>query len=132
MARPPDSTPEQIAAFGQALTDELNTRGFNQAELVRRYEALTGETVHQTTVSRWVAGAQEPSRRQAVTVEAALDLPPGLLTRHLGYVPTAAAPAVDLVAAINAAADLAPGDRALLLDMYTRLRTVEHARRQKR
>lgn len=129
MARPPDSTPEQLAAFGRALDEELRSRGLSQADLRRQLEPLTGAAVHQTTVSNWVGGKHEPSRAQVAAVEQILDVPPGHLARLLGYVPAGAVPARNVVEAIEADLDLSPEQREDLIAQYELMRERTLARR---
>lgn len=89
---------EDRPAFGQALGEALAARGMTQSELGARLGFQQG------TVSGWVTGLNPPERRQTVfELERALELPPGHLSLHLGYLPPAAAgaPVVDVETAIR-------------------------------
>lgn len=81
-------------AFGAALADALAIRGVYQADLADTLGTTQG------TISGWVTGKSEPETpEKAFAVERALDLQPGTLSRHLGYVP----PDLDAVMTVEAA-----------------------------
>jgi transcriptional regulator with XRE-family HTH domain len=129
VARPTDSTPEQMAAFGQAIAEELRSRGLTQAQLRRDLEEALGDTIHQTTVSNWVAGKHEPSRTQAILLEEFLRAAPGSLTRHIGYLPLTAHPTIDVIDAIGADPGLTPEQREDLTAQYEGMLARTRARR---
>lgn len=131
MARSPESTPEQLANFSQALAEELRARGVAQAELHRALQDLLDDTFNASTVSNWVAGKHEPSRRQVAAIEQILELPAGALTRHLGYLPVDAIPAVTTSDAIAIDPTLTPEQREDLAAQYAGMQTRAHARRQR-
>jgi len=74
--------------FGDALRRRLDELDQTQEWLgveVARIEGRSGP-VAQTTVSNWVNGRAAPKPATAVTIEKALGVRPGSLTRLLGYV----------------------------------------------
>lgn len=76
---------QQRQAFGNALACARQTHKMTQREVAR---ALN---VSQGLISGWETGSYEPSPRDACRVEEVLGVDPGELTRHLGYLPLAAA-----------------------------------------
>lgn len=74
------------AAFGDALGDTLAVRKVTQRVLGERLGGIT-----QSAISAWIAGQSEPSREMVFQIEQVLELPPGNLSRHLGYLPPSAA-----------------------------------------
>lgn len=73
-------------AFGDALAEAMAVRGMTQRELG---EALG---LKQPTISAWIAGTVSTITPSLVfETERALRLPPGRLSRILGYVPMSAA-----------------------------------------
>lgn len=100
--------------FARSLAAELDARGMTQRDLAD----LVG--VRQNTVSRWVAAdgfAPDPDR--VFAIEAALDLPPGALSQHLGYAPVEARPTPSVLEAIEAAPNLEPWQRDALVAVYS-------------
>lgn len=75
---------EERAGFGRALGDSLSVRRVTQRELADRLG------VKQPTVSAWISGDAEPAPEIVFRIEEALELGPGTLSRHLGYLPPAA------------------------------------------
>jgi transcriptional regulator with XRE-family HTH domain len=71
-------------SFGAALASARTVRGITQRSLGER---LGGTT--QSAISAWEAGEAEPAPDTVFTVEKALDLPGGHLSRILGYMPAA-------------------------------------------
>jgi transcriptional regulator with XRE-family HTH domain len=69
-------------AFGVALASARSVRGVTQRSLG---ELLGGTT--QSAISAWEAGEAEPAPDTVFTVEQALELPGGHLSRILGYLP---------------------------------------------
>ena len=69
-------------AFGAALASARAVRGITQRALGER---LGGTT--QSAISAWEAGEAEPAPDTVFSVEVALDLPGGHLSRVLGYLP---------------------------------------------
>lgn len=69
-------------AFGTALARAREEAGYSrQADLAEELG------VDQRKVSQWERGKIEPDREMMPLIELALELPPGTLTRHLGYLP---------------------------------------------
>jgi transcriptional regulator with XRE-family HTH domain len=63
--------------------------------------------VSQSAISGWTLGDNEPLPATVFAIESKLDLPPGHLSRHLGYVPLdAAVPSITLEEAVLADPDL--------------------------
>lgn len=79
-----DEQEESRRRFGAALEQALTLRRRSQKEVG---DAL-GTT--QSSVSAWKAGESEPSYATVFGLERYLRLPPGFLSRHLGYVPVEA------------------------------------------
>lgn len=75
------SAAERRRAFAAALVEARNVRGFTQGELGS--EVGLG----QPAISAWEAGENQPEPEVVFAVEEALDLPPGHLSKHLGYMP---------------------------------------------
>lgn len=76
---------ERRKAFGDALAEALQVRGVTQAQLGQQIGRIT-----QSAISQWRSGEAEPNPETVFKVEKALDLPPGHLSRHLGYLPPSA------------------------------------------
>lgn len=72
--------------------------------------------VKQSTMSSWVNGVAAPSPDTVFALEAAIKVPPGSLSRHLGYVPLdAAKTALTVKAAVHADTALGTVERAMIL-----------------
>lgn len=102
--------------FQQALERAL--AGTSQAEVARVADVAA------STISTWLSrpGAAKP--QQVFAVERALDLPPGHLSRHLGYVPVSVdRPPVDVIEAIEADGALDDPDRDALIFFYSFFKT---------
>ncbi len=72
---------KQRKAFGEALRVALAEREVRQVDLAKAIRTT------QSSVSAWVTGAAEPAARTVFMIERVLDLPPGSLSRILGYLP---------------------------------------------
>lgn len=72
---------KRLREFGETLTQAMNVRGMTH----RRLGEELGVT--QSAISAWKSGAAEPSSRTVFAIERALELPPGHLSRTLGYLP---------------------------------------------
>lgn len=79
------SSSQQCQAFGNALTRARENNKMTQREVA---QALN---VSRHLISAWERGTSEPSPQDACRVEEELGVEPGELTRHLGYLPLAAA-----------------------------------------
>lgn len=98
------NNPPDIRGFKQALKQAREARGLSQEALVKKLGKKA-----QSVASKWedVGGDQArkvPDPDDVFLLEDALELPPGTLSRHLGYLPldTTAGSEVDAVAAIMA------------------------------
>lgn len=86
---------EQAAAFGRALGDVMERRGISQTELAAEVGRVMGrKPLSQPWVSEIRRGIKTPTPEVAMAMEVVLDVTPGQLTRHLGFLPVDAAPAV--------------------------------------
>lgn len=72
---------EQRMAFAQALRNARDETGIKQEELAKTVGVVQG------TISAYERGGVEPPPQQVFAIEAALNLPGGFLSRHLGYIP---------------------------------------------
>lgn len=114
----PSST-DSRRAFGQAVGGALALRDLTQRAIA---ETLG---VKQPTISAWLSGESEPASAVVFELERALELPPGHLSRHLGYLPPdaleAAPPTFEAVVEADPLLD-EPSKRGLLA-MYRELTT---------
>lgn len=104
-----------LGAFGDALADALSRLGWAQRTLA---DALG---MSQSTISHWKAGTSEPPPRTVFAIEKTLNLPPGELSRHLGYVPARHVPALSVEDAIAGDPRLSPQHRRVLRATYREL-----------
>lgn len=106
---------ERLKAFGEALQGAMRAAGVNQKELAERI----GNT-SQGGVSGWVTGKSAPETPDDVfAIERALEVAPGSLSKHLGFLPPDAvrvASAFEDVIADDPALD--DDERAFLLNAY--------------
>lgn len=87
-----DQEPD-LKAFGDALARALNVRGMTQRQFGEALATAEGRAtpLSQAAVAGWVSGTQEPDGpRRVFLMEEILELPPGHLAQHLGYLPAAA------------------------------------------
>jgi hypothetical protein len=110
-----DSTKEQRQAFGKALAKHL--KGFGRPEFAVEVKALSGESVSDGAISQWVSGENEPTRTKVLAMEQVLELAPGTLSRHLGWVPASSRPIRSLRDAILAAEELDADGRDIMLNV---------------
>ena len=102
--------------FGRLLAEALKGRGMKQEDLARQL----GTT--QSSVSGWINGKYEPAAGTVFTIERALDMEPGHLSRPLGYLPVDAAPhAVGVEVAIDHSTALGDEEKAALIAVYRAL-----------
>lgn len=101
--------------FGTALAGALRARGTTQHGLGRSLG------IGQSTISAWVADRAVPSQFVVFKVEAALELSPGTLSRHLGYLPVDAAVPSTVLECIAVDPALTDGQRAALRAVYEEL-----------
>lgn len=115
---PTDAT--KARNFGKALASAREGRGMSQGMLAD----LLGKS--QGGIGMWETGASVPATPEDLfEVEEALELDPGSLSRHLGYVPATLAgnPRVgrgraDVVAAITSDPRLTTSNRRVLVNVY--------------
>jgi transcriptional regulator with XRE-family HTH domain len=106
--------------FQQALERALT--GLSQVQVAR------DAGVAASTVSTWLGGGGARPE-QVFAVERALNLPPGHLSRHLGYVPVTDRPVVDVAEAIEAAGlPDSEGEAVLYLYSFFKRRSAERER----
>jgi len=98
-----------MSPFKEALTRAMGN--LPQVEVARK------AGVAPSTLSTWLSGGgAKPD--QVFAVERALDLPPGNLSRHLGYVPVSEQPVASVEAAIEADPVLKDHQRDALVFLY--------------
>lgn len=103
---------ERRQAFAAALKAEREHQNWSQAAIGM------GVGVTGSLVGQWEQGRVAPPEPDVVfKLEVALGLPPGRLSRHLGYLPVGA-PELDVVAAIESDPRLDYRARALLTAAY--------------
>ena len=105
---------EQRESFGRALAGALDAKGLTTGALLTIANEKGGENAR-VSVNRWIAGKVEPSRPKVLAIEAVLQLEPGTLSRHLGWLPVGAEPVPTVEAAILADPDLTAGQKNILL-----------------
>lgn len=106
-------------SFGAALAGALRAHGITQHRLGR----MLG--IGQSTISAWVADRATPGHAVVFRVEEALEVPPGSLSRHLGYLPLDATQPSTVVDCIDADPALTPGQRAALRAVYLELTRLQ-------
>lgn len=104
------ATPEQRKAFGDALAIQLT--GTDRAALLEQLG------VSRAALQQWLAGTHEAKRAKVFLLEEVLDLRPGSLSQHLGYLPLNARPVVTVEEAITNDTQLTKRDQQLLIDLY--------------
>ena len=118
------SQEERRKRFGQALSEALAGRSLRQSHLA---ELLV---TTQSTVSAWINGRSEPSASTVFTVERALDLAPGMLSKLLGYLPVEAAGRIPNVEEAVQASDLVDTDaKRMILNVWFTLVNKEQTYR---
>lgn len=113
------ATDEQRKAFGEALRIAYTTAGTTQQRLATEV-AGHGEqgAISQPYLNDILKGRREPKPELAFAMEEVLGLPPGALSRTLGFVPDRALPALDVPSAISADPLLDDRGRRSLLAAY--------------
>jgi transcriptional regulator with XRE-family HTH domain len=99
-----------LRAFGGALERSL---GNHSREWLRQQLGVSP-----AAIGNYIAGTNQPGMDKVFKMEKCLGLPPGSLSRHLGYLPLEAVPVVTVPQAIKADSMLDPGGRRLLLALY--------------
>lgn len=112
-------------AFGDALAMAMTNRGVTQQALAKTLG------VSQPTISDWINGETEPKLpRLTFELEEVLGLRPGVLSRHLGYVPEeAVGDPVTFEALVEGDGLLTPDEAKGFVSMY---RSIISGRRPKR
>lgn len=102
--------------FGDALERARRRAGLTQSQLA------TAASVPQSTLSLWERGLGEPSWDAVASLEDALDLTKGAMSRIFGYVPIGeGAPSVET--AIMADTELDGYQRQLLITIYDSMKS---------
>jgi transcriptional regulator with XRE-family HTH domain len=117
----------QRTAFAAALDHIMGLKGLTQREL--------GEQLglSHTVFTGWRNGDHEPPPTTTFAVERALELPPGFLSIHLGYLPVEARTTTfptEFDALLDADPSLDDRARRMLKVMYRELRTPRPRRRR--
>lgn len=117
----------QRKAFADALFHVMELKGVTHRDL--------GEQIglSHTVFTGWRNGDHEPSPSTAFAVERALEVPPGFLSIHLGYLPPEARTATfptEYEALIDADPSLDDRARRMLRVLYAELRTPQQRRRR--
>lgn len=99
-----------LVAFGRAIALNLDSRPH------RWLAERLGVSI--TQVGGYLHGINEPERLKVFRMEELFGLPPGTLSRVLGYVPVDAVPPMSVPDAVNADPALTPRDRRYLLALY--------------
>lgn len=76
---------EQAAAWGKWLSEQLESRGWRQADLVNN----SASRIKRDRASKWVRGAESPTHRMAVVVANTLEVPRSDALRAAGFEPAA-------------------------------------------
>jgi transcriptional regulator with XRE-family HTH domain len=92
----------ETLTFGEWVQAELNSRGWDQAELARR------SNISDAHISRLVTGGRQPGQEAAKAIARALRLPPEDVMRQAGILPPKNV-------------NLAPGDRRAFFDTVDKL-----------
>jgi len=116
-----NATPEQKAAFGEALIAALHAREMRPPDLVDVVSATSRDNAS-NLVKNWVNGKSEPSRPTVIAVEQFLDLEPGTLSRHLGWLPVGAPAIADPEAAVIADKRFTGEQKRVLLQLMKSFR----------
>jgi transcriptional regulator with XRE-family HTH domain len=125
MSRPAVSSEAQRFGFATALRAYAARANLSQEQLRQRL-AADGILVGQGTMSKWTLGKATPPNATVEAMEHHLDLVPGVLSRHLGWLPlTAVDLGTDAETAILADDRLTPDQREVLLATYRALVGIE-------
>lgn len=116
--------------FMRALIWLLNERGLSQREL-----AVQLGRASYTPFYRWAEFRAEPQPAEVFAIEKILDVPPGTLSRHLGYLPpearSSAPPGSTFEEAIRSDPELNDLGRRVLRAVYAEV-TLKGSRRSTR
>lgn len=117
--------------FSDNLRNALAELGQTQSWLgaeIARIEGMESPTA-QSHVARYLSGAMTPNPPRVFTIEKALGLRPGALSRHLGYVPAETVPAVTVPEAAAEDLELTQTQREDLVALWEGMRARTRARR---
>jgi hypothetical protein len=121
MSRTAAATEAQKFGFAAALRAYLARANLTQEKL-RQLLADDGFDVGQGTMSKWTLGKATPPNATVEAIEHHLDLVPGVLSRHLGWLPLSSVDlGPDVETAILADERLTPDQREVLLATYRAL-----------
>lgn len=122
----PDAISDAAQVVTARIKDELGER--TQAWLGQRVAQIEGREspYSQPTAGVWINHPEKLPPARMFAIEQALDLPPGSLSRLLGYVPADTAPASTVEGAIEADADLTRAERRMLVSAYRSTLKARH------
>ncbi len=113
----------QLEAFGRAIRTALAEKGLTSGALLHLTKATT-PAGQRRVVNDWLSGNVEPSRVKVVALEKVLELAPGTLSRHLGWLPVNATELPDLEGAIIADDGLSSMQKQVLLSALSDFRRL--------
>lgn len=111
-------------SFGEWVQAELNSRGWDQAELARR------SRISDAHISRLVTGGRTPGQEAAKAIARAFRLPPEDVLRHAGILPPKNVNLTPgdkraLVELMDKISVLSPENQRLVFDLVERIRRSE-------
>lgn len=107
--------------FGKAMSKARQDRDLSQAALGAMVKS------NQSTVSSWERGESEPPPDFVFAIETACKVPPGSLSRLLGYMPIIKDVEQDLECAIMSCPKLDVNERKLLRDIFVMMASDDDA-----
>ena len=116
-----NATTEQKVAFGEMLLSALTAAGLRPPDLVEVIGAADRPAAS-SVVHKWITGISEPSRPKVLAIEEFLDLEPGTLSRHLGWLPIGAPAIADPEAAVIADARFTGEQKRVMLQLMKSFR----------
>lgn len=122
-----------VATFAAHLRREYEAwasrvNGNQQQFGVEVAKRMGGETMSQSSVSNWLAGRQIPGPDVVFAMEKLLAVPPGALSRHLGYLPLAAVEVRTVAEAIAADPDLTAEGRLVVTAAWQAARAAARSK----
>lgn len=111
--------------FGQAVREYLERGGYT----ISGFATHIGVTP--STLTTWLDKSYSKPEN-VFLIEQRLTLPPGALSRHLGFLPVDAVPAVDVRDALALDADLTEDQREVVEALWLQMRAQTRARRLQR
>jgi transcriptional regulator with XRE-family HTH domain len=119
------------AALRKAIRDALTERNMTQRELGAEVGHLEdGPAIPQQSVAEWLAGRVTLTPARIFTIERALRMKPGALSRLEGYMPVGQVPVMTPEEAIDADPDISPTFARLLVGTVQQARQETRAARQ--